>query len=176
MTMFDTSFDRVIGHEGGFQNDAKDRGNWTSGKIGVGYLNGTKFGLSAMTYPTLDIKNLTVEQAKVIYKADWWDKLGMGKFPQAISFQMFDAAINHGMGSATKMLQRAVGVKDDGAIGPQTIAKVSGFDLNDLLMLFLAERLIFMTNITTFDTYGRGWSRRVANNLKLATIDNDITT
>lgn len=174
MSIFDTSFDRVVGHEGGFQNDPKDRGNWTSGKIGVGTLVGTKFGLAAMTYPDLDIKNLTVDQAKSIYKKDWWEKLGMERFRAALSFQMFDAAINHGMNSATKMLQRAVLVKDDGQIGPLTIEKVNKTEINDMLMLFLAERLIFMTNISTFDSYGKGWSRRVANNLKLATIDNDL--
>lgn len=172
--MFDKAFDRVIGHEGGFQKDPKDRGNWTSGKIGVGQLKGTKYGLAAMTYPDLDIENLTVEDAKKIYHRDWWVKLGMDKFHPAMSFQMFDAAINHGMHNATKILQRAVGAKDDGSIGPKTIDSVKLVELNDLLMLFLAERLQFMTDIKTFDTYGRGWSRRISNNLKIATKDNDL--
>lgn len=174
MSIFDTSFDRVIGHEGGFQKDPKDRGNWTSGQIARGVLKGTKFGLAAMTYPELDIENLTIDQAKAIYKRDWWDKLGMDRFKPAMSFQMFDAAINHGMSNATKILQRAVSVKDDGVIGPVTIGKVQETEINDMLMLFLAERLIFMTDIKTFDTYGKGWSRRVAGNLKLATVDNDL--
>ena len=69
--MFNKVFDRVIGHEGGFQADPKDRGNWTSGVVGQGELKGTKFGLAAMTYPHLDIKNLTVDQAKAIYFEDW---------------------------------------------------------------------------------------------------------
>jgi lysozyme family protein len=172
--MFDKSFDRVIGHEGAFQNDRRDRGNWTSGKIGVGELKGTKYGISAMAYPDLDIKNLTVEQAKAIYKRDWWDKLGMDKFHPAMSFQMFDASINHGIHNATRILQRAVGTKDDGVIGNQTLQSVKKMDLNDLLMSFLSHRLRFMTDISTFDTYGRGWSRRIADNLLLATKDNDM--
>ena len=65
---FDQAFERLIGHEGNFTNDKDDRGNWTTGIIGKGQLKGTKYGISAMTYPQLDIKNLTLDQAKQIYK------------------------------------------------------------------------------------------------------------
>ena len=170
--MFEVAFYRVFTNEGGFQIDPNDRGNWTSGIVGVGLLKGTKFGLAAMTYPNLDIKNLTLEQAKAIYKRDWWDKLGMDRFHKALSYQLFDAAINHGMDAATRILQRAVGAHADGAIGPKTQAAVAKTELNDLLMNFLAERLEFMTGITTWKNYGKGWARRIAHNLKIATIDN----
>lgn len=169
---FDTTFDRVIGHEGGFQCDPKDRGNWTGGEVGKGKLVGTKFGLAAMTYPTVDIKNLTVDQAKVIYKRDWWDALGMEKWGNAISFQMFDAAINHGTGRANQFLQRAARVKDDGAIGSATISAVKAMDHNDVLFRFLAERLEYFTKVKTWESYSKGWTMRVANNLRLAAEDN----
>lgn len=170
--MFDKSFDRTIGHEGGFQADPKDRGNWTTGVIGKGELKGTKFGISAMTYPKLDIKNLTVEQAKAIYKKDFWDALGMDRFPTALQFQLFDAAINHSWRRTVQILQRAVGVTDDGVIGPKTIAAVNAEELNDLLMNFLAERIEYFTKLSTFATYAKGWMVRCANNLRLATQDN----
>lgn len=170
--MFDKAFDRVIGNEGGFQNDFDDRGNWTGGRVGIGILKGTKFGIAAMTYPYVDILNLTVDTAKEIYKRDWWDKLGMHRYRPAMQYQMFDAAINHGMRRANKMLQRAVGVTDDGIIGDKTMAAVMDTDLDDLLMLFLAERLKYFTDIRTFDKYGRGWVRRVAHNLEYAAGDN----
>lgn len=170
---FDTAFDRVIGHEGRFQNNRQDRGNWTSGKVGVGELKGTKFGIAAMTYPHLDIKNLTVAQAKQIYRRDWWIALGMERFRPAMQFQMFDAAINHGMHNATRMLQRAVGTADDGIIGPATMGAVKATELNDLLMAFLSERLDFMTNVRTWSEFGKGWARRIATNLRHATQDND---
>ena len=64
--VFNLMFDKLIGAEGGFQNDPKDRGNWTSGIIGKGECKGTKYGVSAMAYPDLDIENLTIEQAKKI--------------------------------------------------------------------------------------------------------------
>lgn len=168
---FDESFDRVIGHEGKFQKINGDRGNWTSGVVGKGRLVGTKFGISAMTYPDLDIPNLTVEQAKAIYKRDWWDKLDMDLFKPALSYQMFDAAINHGMHNASAMLQRAVGVADDGKIGKDTKRAVDIMPLEDVLFNFLAERLEFMTYVGTWDTFSKGWSRRIANNLRLAAKD-----
>lgn len=171
--LFDTTFTRVIGHEGGYQTLKNDRGNWTSGVVGKGTLKGTKFGIAAMSYPNLDIKNLTVAQAKEIYKRDWWDKMGMDRYPAALTFQMFDAAINHGMSNANKILQRAVGAKDDGIIGEKTLVAVNKTELNDLLMLFIACRIEFFTKIKTFSIYGPGWMNRMANNLKIATIDND---
>ena len=67
MDMFDVIFDRVLGHEGGFQADPRDRGNWTGGEVGKGELKGTKYGLAAMTYPELDIPALTLAEAEAIY-------------------------------------------------------------------------------------------------------------
>lgn len=169
---FESAFARVIGHEGKFQKDTSDRGNWTSGKVGVGELKGTNFGISSMTYPELDIENLSVEEAKAIYYKDWWVVLGLDKFPSASRFQLFDSAINHGMHNTTRMLQRSVSVKDDGKIGPITMKAVQASDLNDLLMGFLAERLDFMTNVSTWGSYGKGWARRISTNLRYATRDN----
>ena len=170
--IFDVAFDRVFINEGEFQNDPSDRGNWTSGQVGVGELKGTKFGISAMSYPGLDIEHLSRYEAKQIYKRDWWDAFGMDQFRPAMSYQMFDAAIHHGMFYATTMVQRAAGTTPDGVIGPKTRAAVASKDINDLLMLFLAVRLEFMTNVSTWRQYGRGWARRIAHNLRLAAEDN----
>jgi lysozyme family protein len=169
--LFVKAFDRVIGHEGRFQKQPGDRGNWTGGAVRKGILKGTKFGISAMTYPDLDIERLTLEQAKAIYYRDWWLKLEMDLFKPALSYQMFDAAINHGMHNATKMLQRAVGADDDGVIGPITKRTIDKMPLEDILMRFLGERLEFMTYVGTWDDNGKGWSRRIALNLKLAAED-----
>lgn len=168
---FETAFDRVIGHEGRFQKNPKDRGNWTSGIIGQGELKGTKFGISAMTYPHLDIEGLTIEQAKGIYYEDWWLEFGMERFHMALAYQMFDAAINHGMKRAAQMLQRAVGVTDDGIIGTNTRKALALFSLEDVLFNLLAERLEFMANAGGWDEFGKGWARRIASNLKLAAKD-----
>ena len=169
---FDKCFDRATDHEGGFQVMHDDHGNWTSGVVGEGILKGTKFGISAMSYPRIDIKNLTVESAKYIYYSEWWEPLRINNLSFAIQYQMFDAAINHGRVSATKMLQRAVGVNDDGIIGSLTLAAKDKMELDDLLMLFIAERIEFFTQIKKFNLYGKGWMNRMALNLKLATQDN----
>lgn len=168
---FEKAFDRVIGHEGQFQDNPGDRGNWTGGKVGSGVNKGTKFGISAMTYPKEDIKGMTVDRAKEIYYKDWWVKLEMELFKPALSFQMFDAAINHGMTNATKMLQRAVGVPDDGVIGRMTKRAIDTMTLDDILMCFLSERLDFMTYVGSWPTFGKGWARRIALNLRLAAED-----
>lgn len=169
---FDQAFERLIGHEGKFTNDRQDRGNWTTGVIGKGQLNGTKYGISAMTYPDLDIKSLSLEQAKNIYKRDWWDKINADQIDSALVFQVWDFAINAGMGTAKRKLQLAVGVLDDGIIGNLTIQAINKADLNDILLKFNAERLKYYTSLSTWSRYGKGWTLRVASQLNYAAMDN----
>ena len=169
---FDEAFRRLIGHEGGYTIDRRDPGNWTGGKVGVGTLKGTKFGLAANTYPNLDIKNLSLAQAKQIYKKDWWDKLGGHGLHSAVTFQLWDFAINAGKKRAIIELQQVAGVAADGIIGPKTIEAVNALDLNDVLLSLTAERLKFYTSLSKWPTYGKGWTNRVADNLKYAAQDN----
>ena len=169
---FEIAFQRLIGHEGGYSNDRNDPGNWTGGKVGVGFLKGTKFGLAANTYPKLDIKNITVVEAKEIYKRDWWDKLGADQLHPAIVYQLWDFAINAGKSRAVKELQQVAGVPDDGIIGPKTISAVKVMEVNDVLLRLAAERLKFYTSLSTWDRYGKGWTNRVAENLMYAAQDN----
>lgn len=172
--MFDKAFDRLIGHEGKFTDNPVDDGNWTGGKQGRGQLKGTKFGIASNTYPHLDIKNLTVAQAKEIYREDFWDVIGRAH--DSIKFQLFDAAVNHGRGNAVRMLQRAVRVADDGAWGPRSqdalsrMQEVNGH--NDVLLRFMAYRFKFWADLQKFDAFGRGWTRRGAENLLFAAEDN----
>ena len=169
---FDQAFERLIGHEGKFTNDRQDRGNWTTGVIGKGELKGTKYGISAMTYPDLDIKSLSLVQAKHIYKRDWWDKINADQIDSALVFQVWDFAINAGMGTAKRKLQKAVGVAEDGMIGKQTIQAINNTELNDVLMKFNAERLKYYTSLSTWPRYGKGWTLRVAGQLNYAAADN----
>lgn len=170
MVSFDVAFARLINHEGAYTDDPRDPGNWTGGRQNVGELRGTKFGVSACAYPHLDIKNLTLEEAKRVYEEDYWGILG-GAHP-AVKFQLFDAAVNHGHGNAIRMLQRALGVADDGRWGAVSQAQLNVTDHNDVLLKFMAYRLQFWAKLQIFDTYGRGWTRRAAENLLLAAEDN----
>ncbi|WP_277207084.1 glycoside hydrolase family 108 protein [Vibrio misgurnus] len=172
--MFDRVFERVVLHEGGYQADPRDRGNWTGGRVGVGVLKGTNRGIAAMTYPHLDIERLTDEQIKAIYFEDWWLKLGMASFRPAMQYQLFDAAVQHGWSRAVKMLQHAVGETPDGVIGPKTLKATQAMEINDLIMGFLAYRIQFYTQVSTFNDYGRGWMQRVAQCLLYAMQDNHL--
>lgn len=159
---FDLCFDRVVGHEGGLSLDRNDRGNWTSGKIGVGSLNGTKYGISAMAYPHADIRNLTLQDAKDIYRRDYWNKCRCDDLPKAIDYLVFDAAVNHGNSRSAKFLQTAVGVSADGVIGEKTVAKVSAQNsLENTASQFCVTRGLYYTEIGTFQRYKLGWFRRL---------------
>ena len=171
MIGFDEVFTRLIGHEGGFSDDPKDPGNWTGGRPGVGKLLGTKYGIAANTYPDLDIKSLTLDQAKAIYRRDWWDKIHADQLPGAVAFQLWDFAVNAGITRAVISLQRAVGVADDGKLGQRTVAAVNAMPVPDVLARFNAERLEFYASLSTWPTYGKGWARRVAGNLRYAAAD-----
>ena len=159
---FDLSFDRVVGHEGGLSLDRNDRGNWTSGKIGVGSLNGTKYGISAMAYPHTDIRNLTLQDAKDIYRRDYWNKCRCDDLPKAIDYLVFDAAVNHGNSRSAKFLQTAVGASADGVIGEKTVAKVlAQKPLENTASQFCVTRGLYYTEIGTFQRYKLGWFRRL---------------
>ena len=90
----------VLAHEGGYQAMPDDPGNWTQGKIGAGELKGTKFGLSAASYPAVDIASLTAAEAAAIYRRDWWDRFGLGRLPAPVAAKLFDATVNIGIESA----------------------------------------------------------------------------
>ncbi len=170
---FDEAFARLIKTEGGFTKDAKDPGNWTGGRIGVGELKGTKYGLAANTYPDLDLEHLTMEQAKAVYFRDWWLKAGGDAIDSAIVYQLWQFAVNAGMGTAKRALQRAVRVADDGQVGPTTIAAANSMDLNDVLLRLLAQEIRHYTALRDgFVTYGRGWMNRIADQLDYAAQDN----
>ncbi len=153
-TPFDAAFDKLIGHEGGYVADSRDPGGET------------KFGISKRAYPGLDIARLTLADARAIYRRDYWDRAQCDKLPPGLAFDVFDAAVNSGIGQAIRFLQRAVGVADDGQVGPLTLAAVSRLDAQTLQARYSGQRLEFMTRLSGWDAFGRGWARRIAENLK----------
>lgn len=166
---FNEAFARLIEHEGGFTDDPKDRGNWTTGMIGKGELKGTKYGISAMVYPHLNIKGLTLEAAKEIYYRDYWQKAGCELVPAAIKFDLFDMAVNSGVVTAIKTLQRSVGALDDGNLGPKSMASIVATPSTLIQARFNGHRLLFMTKTPAWTTYSKGWATRIATNLIGAT-------
>ncbi|MET7253477.1 glycoside hydrolase family 108 protein [Dyadobacter fermentans] len=125
---FERAIEYVLAEEGGFTAKESDAGNWTGGKIGKGILKGTKFGISAARYPDEDIRNLTKDRAKFLYKRDFWDDIKGDLLPDKISLHVLDFAVNAGVGTAIKELQRAAGVTVDGLIGPRTLKGATKVD------------------------------------------------
>ena len=163
--------DRIFKSEGGFTDNPSDRGNWTSGQIGVGECNGTKYGISAMSYPFIDIESLTRSEAADIYTEDYLMPLRAYNYPDALTFQLFDFAINSGPATALKQLQKAVGATPDGIIGPNSLLAINKFSQSELVMMLIGQRLDYFASIKTFDTFGRGWIRRMADNCRYAAED-----
>lgn len=166
---FDEAFVLLIGHEKGFQNDPNDRGNWTGGKVGVGVLKGTKYGISAAAYPGEDIANLTLERAKFLAHRDYWGPAGCDAVPPGMKFDLLDTAYHGGVKPAVRMLQRAAGVDDDGVLGPRSLQAIQTMDPERLLARFNGWRLDALNdNPELWRRYGGGWSQRIAENLKRA--------
>jgi lysozyme family protein len=163
----------TVGHEGeALDLTPGDRGNWTGGAIGVGELKGSKFGVSAMSYPTVDIANLSLADAQAIYHRDYFVPVGGDRLPGPLALLAFDAAVNSGVGNAARWLQRAVGVPDDGAVGPQTITAATKLSAASgvaaVCAEMLAQRIAFMTaNLREWGLFGAsdarplGWPRRL---------------
>lgn len=161
---FEDAFARVIGNEGGLSMSPKDRGNWTGGRIGSGQLRGTKYGISAAAFPTMDIEAVTLDQARRIYRDKYWSAAGCDQVPEALKFPLFDLAVNSGPGQAARLLQRSVGAIEDGSIGPQTLMSIHNMPVDRVLRRLDAHRLLLMAGDGGWPTFGRGWVMRVANN------------
>lgn len=151
MTAFDEAFRIVVGHEGGYVNDPKDPGGET------------KFGISKRAHPRLDIASLTLEQAKEIYRRDYWDKAACHLMDPGLALICFDAAVNNGVGQAARWLQSALGVTVDGVIGPATRAALEKANAEKVLTDVHAARIHMMAALPTWQRFGRGWSRRLAS-------------
>lgn len=161
MNLFEgVAFPWVIGIEKGFQCDPRDPGNWTGGKQGVGVLKGTKYGVSAKAYPDLDIANLTIADAQAIAKRDYWNVVygDYMKFPLALC--VFDFGYNAGPHESVLVLQRSLGVNQDGSMGPATLAASNSKDLRQTVIDFTVERIKAYQLMPGWSHDGHGWQAR----------------
>lgn len=163
---FDDAFAALIGNEGGYKKEKEDHMDWDSGVIGKGELRGTKYGITAGAYPLVDIENLTLEGAKAIYHRDYWSHFNGDALDASVAFQLFDAYVNHGPGQGSRLTQKALGVTDDGIVGPQTLMALAAIEPKKFIMRLTAERLLFFSKLKTWNVYGAGWANRMAANLK----------
>lgn len=157
---FDIAFERLIGHEGKYVNNPADPGGETN------------WGISKRSYPNIDIKALTQAQAKAIYKKDFWDVVNGDKLPGSVMWNLFDFAVNSGIATAVRYLQKTIGVADDGHWGPMSQAAAEKMGENDMVYILVANRMEFQTKLKNWSSFGAGWTNRNAANLRYAAQDN----
>jgi lysozyme family protein len=145
---FDKAFALTVGVEGGYVNDPADPGGET------------KYGVSKRAHPDVDIKSLTLEQAKDIYRRDYWSPAVCDKMPERIGHLVFDCAVHHGVKTAIKLLQRALKVADDGEFGPITRGTLTARDTNETADLLMAQRMLYLMTCSAWPTYKLGWAKR----------------
>ena len=149
MHTFPDCISHVLAAEGGLVNDPKDPG-------GV-----TKFGISQRSYPALNIRALSLDDAKAIYQRDYWAPIQGEHLPAGLDLLVLDHAVNAGPARAIRLLQHLVGVPEDGVMGPVTLAGVAVADRDDLIARYSELRLDFYRDLPTWRHFGAGWSRRV---------------
>jgi lysozyme family protein len=152
---FDTAFTKLLGHEGGYVNHPNDPGGETNWGITIAVARSHGY--------TGSIRSMPQTVAKAIYKKSYWDTVRADELPPLIRYAVFDAAVNSGVKQSSKWLQRAIGVTDDGIIGPKTISAAKLTDPQIALRKLLAVRLRFFTGLKTWNNFGRGWARRIAD-------------
>ena len=155
---FDQAFHKLLGHEGGFVDHPSDPGGATNW--------GVTQAVARQNGYTGHMRNFPVEQAKAIYKRQYWDAVRAEELPPGIRYPVFDACVNSGAKQAVKWLQRAVGAADDGVLGGQTLAMARAAHPDFVSRRMLGDRLQFMTDLKTWQVFGRGWARRVAELLQ----------
>lgn len=171
MSSFEKVIERVLGHEGGYVNHPADPGGATNFGITQRTLTSIRTANPSLGLPK-DVRNLTRDQARTCYRIAYWAPIRGDQLPPQFAYQMMDAYVNTSPETVVRWLQRAAGVADDGRIGPMTIAAVQCKDPADLVLLFLAYRLEHMANLSIWPTFGKGWARRIAGNMRYAAEDN----
>lgn len=155
---FDTAFHKLLGHEGGYVDHPSDPGGATTWGV-------TQAVARANGY-TGHMRDFPVDIAKAIYWRQYWVPIKADDLPPAIRYAVFDAAVNSGANQAVKWLQRAIGVNDDGVVGPQTMTFARAAHPDFVIRRMLGQRLEFMSDLKNWPTFGRGWARRVAEILQ----------
>ena len=160
---FEKAIERVLAHEGGYVNDPRDNGGETNWGITVAVARANGYAGSMRTMSRV--------QAKAIYRKQYWDAVKADQLPFVVAFQLFDAAVNHGVRRAVMLMQQSVGTTQDGVIGGKTLQAISSRSPQQLALLFNAVRLEFYAGLGDFAHFGKGWTRRVAVNLRFAATD-----
>ena len=152
---FEQAFDNLMRSEGGYVNNPRDPGGETNFGITIAVARAHGY--------TGAMRDLPITVARTIARKLYWDSIRADDLPCTLRYAVFDAAYHSGVSQSVKWLQRALGVVDDGAMGPKTLAAAQAADGHVLKAKMLGARLQFMTDLATWPSFGRGWARRVAS-------------
>lgn len=147
----------ILKHEGGYVDHPLDPGGATN----RGITRATLAGYRGRPVSKAEVMALSEREAGAIYRKLYWNAISADELPAGVDLVVFDAAVNSGPGRAVRWLQIALGVAPDGVIGPRTISAAGQADANKLIRAFSRQRLGFLQRLSTWPTFGRGWSRRV---------------
>jgi lysozyme family protein len=161
---WDRAFAEVIKYEGGYVNHPQDPG----GPTNLGITQATLSRWLRRRASVADVKALTREKVKPIYKQNFWDVIKGDDLPGGVDFATYDFAVNSGPSRAARYLQSVVGVEQDGQIGPETLAAVDRYSAEDVVKKLVAKRRGFLMGLKTWRTFGKGWDRRVVSVQQLA--------
>lgn len=166
MDEFIRSLAKVLIHEGGFSNHPKDPGGATMRGVTQRVYDAYRKSVGAALQT---VRLITPHEIEAIYRERYWNVVRGDELPAGVGYAVFDGAVNSGVGRAPKWLQRALqeaGLYDgaiDGVIGPRTIEAAHEHPDHDKLIARMLElRMAFLRALTTWSTFGKGWSNRVA--------------
>jgi lysozyme family protein len=156
--------------EGGYQRHAADSGNYNS----KGKLVGTRWGIAApvaekhfgRVVTRKDMETLSLTVAHKIFKKNFWDKIRASEYPdQQVANIVYDGAVNHGVRWGIKLLQRSIGLREDGIPGPVTMAALHAKSPEQVYYAYFTARKNFYQNIVANRpnqaVFLKGWMRRL---------------
>jgi lysozyme family protein len=169
--LFEKALVHVLAMEGGWTDDPHDPGGPTNLGITLAeFARHRGVALDAENVARLkgQLRALTRTEAASIYRRDYWQAARCPLLPAPLAVFHFDAAVNQGVGGSARMLQRALAVAVDGAIGPATLAAAANADVSEVLAHYADVRRAHYRSLSTFWRFGRGWLARVDATLRLA--------
>lgn len=162
---YDGSLARLLVHEGGYTNHPSDPGGPT--KFGITIFDYRKYVKPGAT--AADVKAMTLDEAKRIYRAKYWDAQRCDALPAGVDYAIFDYGVNSGIGRSGKVLRRCLKLVDStSVVNDGVIYAADHADAKKLIEAICDERLRFLKGLRTWPVFGVGWGRRVAEVRKVA--------
>ena len=161
---FDKCLKMILHHEGGYVWHKLDPGGETN--LGVTKRVYEEWGGKK------NMKDLTVEDVAPIYEKNYWGRAKCDQLPSGLDLAVFDWSVNSGVGRAVKKLQKMIGTVADGGIGPNTLKSLEEYirhhGLETTIENYKDIRQAFYRSLSTFNTFGKGWTRRNNETLEAA--------